>query len=43
MRILVVQESDWLERHPHQQHHRNEKIIVILEKGINFPVFTIPL
>ena len=26
MRILVVQESDWLKRNPHQQHHLMEKL-----------------
>jgi len=26
MKILVVQESDWLERGPHQQHHLMEKL-----------------
>jgi len=26
MRILVVQESDWLERGPHQQHHLMERL-----------------
>ena len=24
MRILVVQESDWIKRNPHQQHHLME-------------------
>ena len=26
MRILVVQESDWLRRNPHQQHHMLERL-----------------
>ncbi len=26
MRILVVQESDWLKRNPHQQHHLMERL-----------------
>lgn len=26
MRILVVQESDWIERNPHQQHHLFDRL-----------------
>ena len=28
MKILLVQESDWLERNPHQQHHLMERMVV---------------
>ena len=28
MKILVVQESDWLERNPHQQHHLMDRLAV---------------
>ena len=28
MKILVVQESDWLERNPHQQHHLMERMAI---------------
>ena len=28
MKILVIQESDWLERNPHQQHHLMDRIAV---------------
>ena len=26
MKILVVQESDWIKRNPHQQHHLMERL-----------------
>ena len=26
MKILLVQESDWLKRNPHQQHHLMERL-----------------
>ena len=26
MKILLVQESDWLKRNPHQQHHPMERL-----------------
>jgi len=28
MKILVVQESDWIEKGPHQSHHLMEKKII---------------
>ena len=28
MNILLVQESDWLSRNPHQQHHMMERLSV---------------
>ena len=43
MRILVVQESDWLERNPHQQHHLMERMalrgheIRVIDYPIDWP------
>ena len=42
MKILLVQESDWLERNPHQQHHLMERLslrgheIVVIDYDINW-------
>ena len=35
LRILVVQESDWLKRNPHQQHHLLERLSL---KGLEIRV-----
>ena len=43
MKILVVQESDWLERNPHQQHHLMERMakrgheIRVIDYPIDWP------
>lgn len=43
MKILVVQESDWLERNPHQQHHLMERMalrgheIKVIDYPIDWP------
>jgi UDP-N-acetylglucosamine:LPS N-acetylglucosamine transferase len=43
MKILVVQESDWLERNPHQQHHLMERLalrgheIKVIDYPIDWP------
>lgn len=43
MRILLVQESDWLERNPHQQHHLMERMalrgheIRVIDYPIDWP------
>ncbi|WP_458455869.1 glycosyltransferase [Methanobrevibacter sp.] len=40
MRILVVQESDWLERNPHQQHHLMERMALRAHeiRVIDYPI-----
>ena len=40
MRILVVQESDWLERNPHQQHHLMERMAL---RGHEIKVIDYPI
>ena len=40
MKILVVQESDWLERNPHQQHHLMERMA---ERGHQIKVIDYPI
>ncbi|MDR2966380.1 MAG: glycosyltransferase [Methanobacteriaceae archaeon] len=40
MKILVIQESDWLERNPHQQHHLMDRMAV---KGHNIKVIDYPI
>ena len=40
MKILVVQESDWLERNPHQQHHLMDRLSV---KGHEIRVIDYPI
>lgn len=40
MKILVVQESDWLERNPHQQHHLMDRLAV---KGHEIHVIDYPI
>ncbi len=40
MKILVVQESDWLERNPHQQHHLMDRLAV---KGHEIKVIDYPI
>ncbi|QHN06252.1 glycosyltransferase family 4 protein [Methanothermobacter sp. THM-1] len=40
MRILVVQESDWLERNPHQQHHLFDRLS---ERGHEVRVIDYPI
>ena len=40
MKILVVQESDWLERNPHQQHHLMDRMAV---KGHEIRVIDYPI
>ena len=40
MRILVVQESDWLERNPHQQHHLFDRLS---ERGHEVRVMDYPI
>ncbi|RBQ23788.1 D-inositol-3-phosphate glycosyltransferase [Candidatus Methanobinarius endosymbioticus] len=40
MKILVVQESDWLERNPHQQHHLMDRLAV---KGHEIRVIDYPI
>ena len=43
MKILVVQESDWLKRNPHQQHHLMERMalrgheIRVIDYPIDWP------
>ena len=43
MKILIVQESDWLERNPHQQHHLMERMaerghqIKVIDYSIDWP------
>ncbi|HSO26368.1 MAG TPA: glycosyltransferase, partial [Methanobacteriaceae archaeon] len=42
MRILIVQESDWIERNPHQQHHLMDRLSVkghdirVIDYGIDW-------
>ena len=42
MKILLVQESDWLKRNPHQQHHLMERLslrgheIVVIDYDIDW-------
>ncbi|MDP3034569.1 MAG: glycosyltransferase family 4 protein [Methanobacteriaceae archaeon] len=42
MRILIVQESDWIERNPHQQHHLMDRLSVkghsirVIDHGIDW-------
>ncbi|AMK15429.1 glycosyltransferase [Methanobrevibacter olleyae] len=40
MRILVVQESDWLKRNPHQQHHLMDRMVLRGHevKVIDYPI-----
>lgn len=40
MKILVVQESDWIERNPHQQHHLMERMA---ERGHEIKVIDYPI
>lgn len=40
MKILVVQESDWLERNPHQQHHLMERMAL---RGHEIKVIDYPI
>ena len=40
MNILVVQESDWIKRNPHQQHHLMERLSL---KGHNIRVIDYPI
>ncbi|MCL2157599.1 MAG: glycosyltransferase family 4 protein [Methanobrevibacter sp.] len=40
MRILLIQESDWLERNPHQQHHLMDRMAV---KGHDIKVIDYPI
>ena len=40
MKILIVQESDWLERNPHQQHHLMERMA---ERGHQIKVIDYPI
>jgi len=40
MKILVIQESDWLERNPHQQHHLMDRMSV---KGHEIKVIDYPI
>ncbi len=40
MKILVVQESDWLERNPHQQHHLMERMAI---RGHEIKVIDYPI
>ncbi len=40
MKILIVQESDWLERNPHQQHHLMERMAI---KGHQIRVIDYPI
>ena len=40
MNILVVQESDWIKRNPHQQHHLMERLSM---KGHNIRVIDYPI
>lgn len=40
MNILVVQESDWIKRNPHQQHHLMERLA---ERGHNIHVIDYPI
>ena len=40
MKILVVQESDWLERNPHQQHHLMERMAL---RGHQIKVIDYPI
>ncbi|MCL2116612.1 MAG: glycosyltransferase [Methanobrevibacter sp.] len=40
MKILVIQESDWLERNPHQQHHLMDRMNV---KGHDIKVIDYPI
>jgi len=40
MKILVIQESDWLERNPHQQHHLMDRMAV---KGHKIRVIDYPI
>lgn len=40
MKILVIQESDWLERNPHQQHHLMDRLAV---KGHEIRVIDYPI
>ena len=40
MNILVVQESDWIKRNPHQQHHLMERLSM---KGHNVRVIDYPI
>ncbi|WP_409200954.1 glycosyltransferase [Methanobrevibacter sp. DSM 116169] len=43
MKILLVQESDWLERNPHQQHHLMDRMaikgheVVVIDYPIDWP------
>lgn len=40
MKILVVQESDWLKRNPHQQHHLMDRMVLRGHevKVIDYPI-----
>ena len=40
MKILVVQESDWIERNPHQQHHLMERMAI---RGHEIKVIDYPI
>lgn len=40
MKILVVQESDWIKRNPHQQHHLMERLSI---KGYDIRVIDYPI
>lgn len=40
MKILVVQESDWLKRNPHQQHHLMDRMSV---RGHEIKVIDYPI
>jgi len=40
MKVLVIQESDWLERNPHQQHHLMDRMAV---KGHEIKVIDYPI